>query len=125
MNEASFLSKLLLGLGILLLAASFLLLPMSLTTQTTGDQLRMTGLRDVLDRDGMVLPYPTRLSIAFTDRPLLRMSVFVFLLAVGLAGEIFIKDRKIAGVVHLANICIGLGVGSYFALSLVLPFPPL
>jgi len=125
MGDASFLSKLLLGLGILLLAASFLLLPMSLTKQTTSDQIRLTGLRDVLDRDGMVLPYPTRLSIAFTDRLLLRLIVFVFLLAVGLAGEICIKHRKTAGVVHLANICIGLGVGSYFALSLVLPFTPL
>ena len=124
MNDASFLSKLLLGLAILLLAASFLLLPMSLTRQT-DDQLRMVGLRDVLDRDGMVLPYPTRLSISFTDTPLLRVIVFVFLIVVGLAGEIFIRNRKVVGVVHLANICIGLGVGSYFALSLILPFTPL
>ncbi|MBW2207650.1 MAG: hypothetical protein JRG79_12120 [Deltaproteobacteria bacterium] len=124
MSDTSFLSRLLLILSIVLLAISLFLLPRALTKQT-DDQIQLVTLRDILEKDNMVLPYPTKLCISFSDKPLLRGIIFVFLLAVGLAGEFFIKNKKIGGLIHLVNILIALGMGSYFALSLVLPFTPL
>ncbi|MFC1580155.1 hypothetical protein ACFL4N_04520 [Thermodesulfobacteriota bacterium] len=124
MNDASFLSKLLLCLSIVLLSVTFLLLPMTLTRHT-DDKIQMLTLRDTLDKDGMALPSPTRFSLSFTDNSLLRVVVFVVLLSVGFAGEFYIKSKKIGGVIHIVNILIALGMGSYFALSLVLPFTPL
>ena len=124
MSDTFFLSRLLLILSIVLLAISLFLLPRTLTKQT-NDQIQLVTLRDILEKDNMVLPYPTKLCISFSDKPLLRVIIFIFLLAVGLAGEFFIKNKKIGGVIHLANILIGLCMGSYFALSLILPFTPL
>lgn len=124
MSDASFLSKLLLGLSIILLSVSFLLLPFTLSKQS-DDDIQMTTLRNTLDRNGMALPTPTRFSLSFTDHTLLRVIVFVVLIGAGLAGEFYIKHRKTGGLIHLVNICIGLCTGSYFALSLILPFIPL
>ena len=124
MSDASFLSKLLLGLAIVLLAVTFLLLPMTLT-RDTSDGFKMVTLRDRLDKNRGALPTPTEFSLSFTDHTLLRVIIFVILLAVGFAGEFYIQSRKTGGVIHLANILIALGMGSYFALSLVLPFTPL
>jgi len=124
MSDASFLSKLFLVLALILLTCSFLLLPMTLAKHT-DDEIQMVTLRDTLDKDGMALPAPTRFSLSFTDSPLLRVIIFFVLLAVGLAGEFYIQSKKAGGVIHLVNIFIALGVGSYFALSLILPFTPL
>ncbi len=124
MSDAFFLSKILLGLSIVLLAVTFLLLPMTLTGNT-DDEIRMVTLRDILDKEGTELPAPTRFSLSFTDHSLLRVVIFVVLLAAGLAGEFYIKSKKAGGIIHTANILIALGMGSYFALSLVIPFIPL
>jgi hypothetical protein len=124
MSDASFISKLLLGLSIVLLAVTFLLLPMTLTKHT-DNKIQIATLRDTLDKNGMALPSPTRFSLFYTDHTLLRVIIFIVLLAAGLAGEFYIKSKKIGGVIHIANILIALGMCSYFALSLVLPFTPL
>lgn len=124
MSDASFLSKLLLALSIVLLTVTFLLLPMTLA-KNTEEEFQAATLRDTLDKDGMALPSPTRFSLSFTDNSLLRVVIFVVLLAAGLAGEFYIKRKKTGGIIHTANILIALGMGSYFVLSLVIPFIPL
>lgn len=124
MSDASFLSKLLMGLSIFLLIVSFLLLPGTLAKHDNED-IQMASLRDTLDRDGMALPSPTRFSLSFTDHTLLRVIIFLILVAAGLAGEFYMKSWKAGGVLHLVNVLIAIAIGFYFSLSLVLPFVPL
>jgi hypothetical protein len=125
-KEASFLSRLLGGLSIVILILSFLLLPTLLSKQSqSNEQIQLATLRSSLEKDNFVLPYPTKISISFSDNVILRVILFLFLVSIGLLGEIYIEDKKISGLVHLINIIIGIIIGGGFLSSLILPFVPL
>lgn len=125
-KEASFLSRLLGGLSIVILILSFLLLPTLLSKQSqSNEQIQLATLRSSLEKDNFVLPYPTKISISFSDNIMLRVIIFLFLVSIGLLGELYIEDKKISGLVHLINIIVGIIIGGGFLFSLILPFVPL
>jgi hypothetical protein len=122
MNEATFLSRLLLTSAILTSFVLLLVLP-TVLSDSANDEIRLATLRGELDR--LALPYPTKIAIFYADNLLLRVPLFVAFLIGGLIGERYIKNKKISGFIYFILLILATLLGQCFLLSLLLPFMPL
>lgn len=123
MDEASFLSKLLLVISIIVLVFVFLVFPLILSNPNSD--INIHTLKDVWESGDFELPIITKLSISFTASTVLRYILFAALLIIGILSEFFVENKKTSGVVHVLNLIIGMLVGTIFLFSLVVPFMPL
>jgi hypothetical protein len=123
MDEASFLSKLLLVISVLALIFAFLVFPSILNNPE--NEINLYTLKDVWVSGNFELPIITKFTVSFADNALPRYIAFVVLLLIGILSEFFVDNKKTSGVVHTLNLTIGIMVGAFFLFSLVVPFMPL
>lgn len=123
MDEASFLSKLLLFISVCVLVFSFFIFPSILNNPDS--EINLYTLKDVWTSGNFELPIITKLTVSFADNSLMRYIAFAFLILIGILAEIFMENKKTSGVVHALNLTIGMIIGAFFLFSLVVPFMPL
>ena len=123
MNEASFLSKLILVISILVLIFVFLVFPSILNNPKS--ELNLFTLNDVWESGEIELPIITKLSVSFAENSILRYILFAALILTGILTEFFVESKKTSGLVHAFNLIIGILMGTIYLFSLVIPFMPL
>jgi len=124
-SDGRFLTITLAIFSLLILSVSSLLFLTFIVNKTDSVDLKTCDFADLWEEDKLSLPQLTKWILRFSEAKNARMvTVLVFFIST-LIIEIFINNRKLAGIFHLFTLLTGVAIGWAVLASIFLPFMPL
>lgn len=125
MSNGKFFTITLTILSLVVLVVAILVFPTFIVKEGDSESVKNNGFADLWKENEIILPQLTEWAVAFTKAKNVRIIGIIILVAVSLVMEIFIKNRRMAGIYHLVTLVIGIIIGWLILLSIFLPYMPM
>lgn len=110
--------------SLLVFSVSSLLFPTFILRETDSEGLKVCDFASVWEEDKLTLPQLTEWGVSFSKANHARALGVLIVFILALIMEIFIKNRKLAGIFHLFTLLCGVVMGWVVLASMFLPYMP-
>jgi len=124
-SDGRFFTVLLLMCALLSVSVSALFFPTLLMSRSGNDQPETYDLATNWKENHIELPRITKWSLVFSEKRNIRILAVLIIYISSISLEVIIKNRKIAGSIHLFVLFAAIIIGWLFLFSLSLPYAPL